>query len=182
MRADKFWPRGFVLLPLLLASCVTPEVARDYQAAELLPDQVVAALAGDDPARRADARYAAVAADDLERALALDPEFGLAHAMLAFAYTVQNNLGTYGYPRATTPNLDALAAQGTKFTDFHTSVSCSPTRSMLLSGNDNHIAGLGNMGELLTDEQRGQPGYEGHLNRSVVSPTIKVGEMTVSGS
>jgi adenylate cyclase len=33
------------------------------------------------------------AADDFERALALDPEFGLAHAMLAFSYTVQNNLG-----------------------------------------------------------------------------------------
>jgi len=39
------------------------------------------------------------------------------------------------------------------FTDFHVSVSCSPTRSMLLSGNDNHVAGLGNMGELLTKNQ-----------------------------
>ena len=33
------------------------------------------------------------AADDLERALDLDPDFGLAHAMLALAYVVQNNLG-----------------------------------------------------------------------------------------
>jgi TolB-like protein/tetratricopeptide (TPR) repeat protein len=33
------------------------------------------------------------AADDFERALAMDPDFGLAHAMLAFAYAVQNNLG-----------------------------------------------------------------------------------------
>ena len=40
---------------------------------------------------------------------------------------------------------------------------------MLLSGTDNHIAGLGNMGELLTDNQRGKPGYEGHLNDRVVS-------------
>jgi len=68
-----------------------------------------------------------------------------------------------------TPNLDALAEQGIKFTDFHVSVSCSPTRSMLLSGNDNHIAGLGNMGELLTDNQIGQPGYEGHLNDRVAT-------------
>jgi arylsulfatase len=40
---------------------------------------------------------------------------------------------------------------------------------MLLSGTDNHIAGLGNMGELLTPEQKGKPGYEGYLNDRVVS-------------
>ena len=68
-----------------------------------------------------------------------------------------------------TPNIDALAMQGVKFTDFHVSVSCSPTRSMLLSGTDNHLAGLGNMGEMLAPEQRGKPGYEGHLNDRVAS-------------
>jgi arylsulfatase len=78
------------------------------------------------------------------------------------------DLGSFG-SEIETPNLDALAAEGVRFTDFHTSMSCSPTRSMLLSGTDNHIAGLGNMGELLTPEQRGQPGYEGHLNDRVVS-------------
>ncbi len=66
-------------------------------------------------------------------------------------------------------NPDALAHRGVKFTDFHTSVSCSPTRSMLLSGTDNHIAGLGNMGEMLAPEQKGKPGYEGYLNDRVVS-------------
>jgi len=40
---------------------------------------------------------------------------------------------------------------------------------MLLSGNDNHVAGLGNMGELMTKNQVGKPGYEGHLNDRVVS-------------
>jgi arylsulfatase len=40
---------------------------------------------------------------------------------------------------------------------------------MLLSGTDNHIAGQGNMGEFITPEQRGKPGYEGHLNERVVS-------------
>ena len=44
-----------------------------------------------------------------------------------------------------TPNIDALADAGVKFTDFHVSVSCSPTRSMLMTGTDNHIAGLGTM-------------------------------------
>jgi arylsulfatase len=68
-----------------------------------------------------------------------------------------------------TPNLDALAERGVMFTDFHVSVSCSPTRSMLLSGTDNHIAGLGNMGEMLAPNQKGKPGYEGYLNNRVVS-------------
>lgn len=78
------------------------------------------------------------------------------------------DLGAFG-GEIETPNLDQLAQSGVKFTDFHVSVSCSPTRSMLLSGNDNHIAGLGNMGELLTKNQIGKPGYEGHLNDRVVS-------------
>ena len=78
------------------------------------------------------------------------------------------DLGSFG-SEIETPNLDSLAQRGVMFTDFHTSVSCSPTRSMLLSGTDNHIAGLGNMGELISPEQRGKPGYEGHLNNRVVS-------------
>lgn len=78
------------------------------------------------------------------------------------------DLGCFG-SEIDTPYLDALAGRGLMFTDFHTSMSCSPTRSMLLSGTDNHLAGLGNMDELLTDEQTGQPGYEGYLNDRVVS-------------
>jgi arylsulfatase len=78
------------------------------------------------------------------------------------------DIGSYG-GEIDTPNLDALAQQGVKFTDFHVSVSCSPTRSMLMSGNDNHVAGLGNMGELLAENQVEQPGYEGHLNNRVAS-------------
>jgi arylsulfatase len=78
------------------------------------------------------------------------------------------DIGSYG-GEIDTPNLDALAREGVKFTDFHVSVSCSPTRSMLLSGNDNHVAGLGTMAEMLTENQIGQPGYEGHLNDRVAS-------------
>jgi arylsulfatase A-like enzyme len=63
----------------------------------------------------------------------------------------------------------ALAAEGLKFTNFYVGPSCSPTRSMLFSGNDNHVAGLGNMHELLAPNQVGQPGYEGFLNDRVVS-------------
>jgi len=78
------------------------------------------------------------------------------------------DIGSFG-GEIDTPNLDDLAKQGVKFTDFHVSVSCSPTRSMLLSGTDNHLAGLGNMGEMLAPEQRGKPGYEGFLNDRVIS-------------
>jgi len=38
---------------------------------------------------------------------------------------------------------------------------------MLLSGVDNHIAGLGNMAEFTAPNQKGKPGYEGFLNDSV---------------
>ncbi len=78
------------------------------------------------------------------------------------------DIGSFG-SEISTPNLDALATRGVKFTDFHVSVSCSPTRSMLLSGIDNHIAGLGNMGEMIAPEQVGKPGYEGYLNNRVVA-------------
>ena len=59
------------------------------------------------------------------------------------------DIGSYG-SEIDTPNLDTMAKSGVMFSNFYTSVSCSPTRSMLLSGTDNHIAGLGNMGEMLT--------------------------------
>ena len=68
-----------------------------------------------------------------------------------------------------TPNLDALAKGGVRFTDFHTGATCSPSRAMLFSGTDNHIAGVGNMDETLAPNQIGMPGYEGHMNHNVVS-------------
>ena len=78
------------------------------------------------------------------------------------------DVGSYG-SEINTPHIDKLAQEGVLFTDFHTSVSCSPTRSMLLSGTDNHLAGLGNMGELLAPNQKGNPGYEGYLNSNIIS-------------
>jgi arylsulfatase len=68
-----------------------------------------------------------------------------------------------------TPNIHSLASSGVKFTNFYVGPSCSATRSMLLSGNDSHVAGLGTMNELLAPNQIGQPGYEGYLNDRVVS-------------
>jgi len=56
------------------------------------------------------------------------------------------DIGSFG-SEIDTPHINALAQRGVTFTDFHVSISCSPTRSMLLSGTDNHLAGLGNMGQ-----------------------------------
>jgi arylsulfatase A-like enzyme len=63
-----------------------------------------------------------------------------------------------------TPNIARLAAQGMMLSNFHVAAYCAPTRSMLLTGVDNHIVGLGNMIELAADNQIGKPGYEGYLN------------------
>jgi arylsulfatase len=79
-----------------------------------------------------------------------------------------SDIGPFG-GEVRTPILDSLAKSGIRFTDFHTSVACSPTRSMLLSGTDNHLAGMGNQAEVLFPNQIGEPGYEGHLNDRVVS-------------
>ena len=79
-----------------------------------------------------------------------------------------SDVGPFG-SEIKTPSIDSLAKKGVKLTNFYVGPSCSPTRSMLFSGNDNHVAGLGNMNELLTPNQVGQPGYEGFLNDRVVS-------------
>lgn len=78
------------------------------------------------------------------------------------------DIGCFG-GEVKTPNLDRLAEQGLRATNYYVAPTCSPTRSMLLTGTDNHIAGLGNMAEWAGPTQRGQPGYEGHLNARVVS-------------
>jgi arylsulfatase len=78
------------------------------------------------------------------------------------------DLGSFG-GEIETPNLDALAAVGVRFTDFHVGPTCSPSRSMLLSGVDSHLTGLGNMAEFMAPNQKGVPGYEGYLNDRVVA-------------
>lgn len=79
-----------------------------------------------------------------------------------------SDIGTFG-GEIKTPNLDALAQRGMRATNFYVGPTCSPTRSMLLSGTDNHVAGMGVMAEYLGPQQKGKPGYEGHLNNRVAS-------------
>ncbi len=79
-----------------------------------------------------------------------------------------SDLGAFG-GEIQTPHLDAIALEGLRLTNFHTASTCSPTRSMLLSGTDHHLAGLGSMAEAIRPEQKGQPGYEGYLNDQVAA-------------
>ena len=78
------------------------------------------------------------------------------------------DLGVFG-GEIGTPNLDALARSGMTLTHFHVAATCSPTRAMLLSGADNHVAGLGTMTGDHVGDQLGKPGYETYLNFRVAS-------------
>ncbi len=111
---------------------------------------VVAALAAPTPAAAADAdrrpNIVVILADDM-----------------GFADT-----GAFG-SEIRTPNFDALAYGGVRFNNFYTHASCSPSRSMLLTGVDTHRNGMGNMDEWTAPNQRGAVGYEGYLNDRVVT-------------
>jgi arylsulfatase A-like enzyme len=78
------------------------------------------------------------------------------------------DMGTFG-SEIKTPNLDSLARDGVRFTSFYTHATCSPTRSVLLSGVDTHLNGLGNMDEWTAPNQWGLDGYEGYLNDRVAT-------------
>src|ERR1700739_4610938 len=79
-----------------------------------------------------------------------------------------SDIGAFG-GEINTPNLDRLAHAGIRFTDFHSAPACSPTRAMLLTGTDHHIAGIGTMLEVAIPGFQGAPGYEGYLNDRVVA-------------
>ena len=70
-----------------------------------------------------------------------------------------SDIGCYGSEVAT-PHLDGLAAGGLRFTQFYNTGRCCPTRASLLTGLYPHQAGVGHM-----MQDRGQPGYQGDLNR-----------------
>ena len=81
-----------------------------------------------------------------------------------------SDVGAYGSEIAT-PHLDELARRGVRFSNFHVSASCSPTRAMLLTGVDNHLNGVGNMRETIPQAHMGKPGYLTVLNNNVVTVT-----------
>src|SRR5437016_13414400 len=60
------------------------------------------------------------------------------------------------------PNIEKLAAQGLRYTRFHTTALCSPTRAALLTARNHHVAGTGGITELAT----GYDGYTGIIPKS----------------
>ncbi|ULQ55798.1 arylsulfatase [Flavihumibacter rivuli] len=81
-----------------------------------------------------------------------------------------SDIGCYG-GNISTPVIDGLAKEGMKFSNFHVLPTCSPTRSALLTGNDNHVAGLGIMGELDYPalHELNLPGYAAELSQQVAT-------------
>ncbi len=69
-----------------------------------------------------------------------------------------SDIGCYG-SEIPTPNLDALAAGGLRFTQFYNTGRCCPTRAALMTGLYSHQTGVGHM-----TEDNGVPGYQGRLN------------------
>ncbi len=74
-----------------------------------------------------------------------------------------SDIGCYG-GEINTPNLDKLASNGLRFTQFYNTGRCCPTRASLLTGLYSHQAGMGQM-----TSDRGLPGYSGQINRECVT-------------
>jgi arylsulfatase A-like enzyme len=71
-----------------------------------------------------------------------------------------SDFGCYGSP-IRTPTIDALAAEGLRYTGFHTTAMCSTTRAALLTGRNHHSVGMG----CLANFDSGFPGYRGKIAR-----------------
>src|SRR5271155_6181865 len=71
-----------------------------------------------------------------------------------------------------TPNAEKLAAGGLKYSRFHTTALCSPTRQALLTGRNHHSAHMGGITEIAS----GSPGYDSLLpnTMSPLARTLKL--------
>ena len=78
-----------------------------------------------------------------------------------------SDLGCYG-SEIHTPNIDRLAAEGLRFTQFYNAARCCPTRASLLTGLYPHQAGVGGMTDPRGDVNPPGP-YQGYLNDNCVT-------------
>ena len=80
-------------------------------------------------------------------------------------------IGSFGGP-VETPNIDRLAEGGLRYSNFHTTALCSPSRACFMTGRNHHSTGIG----ALTDMAVGFPGYNGNLSHN----TATIAEMLQS--
>ncbi len=74
------------------------------------------------------------------------------------------DLGCYG-SELNTSCMDGLAAEGTRFNNFHVTALCAPTRACLLTGRNAHAVGVGNIAEWGRDH----PGYKGWIRQDAAT-------------
>ncbi len=74
------------------------------------------------------------------------------------------HLGCYG-STLTTPHIDAIAARGLRYTGFHTTALCSPTRACLLTGRNHHAVGM----RAISNFDTGFPNMRGSIPRSAAT-------------
>ena len=86
-----------------------------------------------------------------------------------------SDIGCYG-GEILTPNIDALASKGVRFTQFYNTSRSCPARASLMTGLYQHQAGIGQMSEdpfknpgQKSPNDWGVPGYKGFLNRNCVT-------------
>lgn len=80
-----------------------------------------------------------------------------------------SDIGCYG-GEIPTPNIDAMAKAGVRFTQFYNTARCSPTRASLLTGHYPHQAGMGNLDEVI---RPGHLGFQGKIaDTSVTIPEV----------
>jgi arylsulfatase A-like enzyme len=85
------------------------------------------------------------------------------------------DFGAFG-GEARTPNIDRLAEHGMMFSNMHASPACAPSRAMLMTGTDSHLAGVANLPEMLPEEFQTKPGYAGVLNNRVQTIATRLKE------
>jgi len=79
-----------------------------------------------------------------------------------------SDLGCYG-SEIDTPNIDSIASEGIRFTQFYNAARCCPTRASLLTGLYPHQAGMGKMVTKTKPAQPGDSPYQGYLNNKCVT-------------
>ncbi len=80
-----------------------------------------------------------------------------------------SDIGAFG-GEINSPNIDTLSDEGVRMTNFHVAPTCSITRSMLMSGTDSHLAGVGTMHEAhdsLPEAMAGLENYQGYLKDGI---------------